>query len=157
MGSCRPRGLRLPRKLWGASAILHGLTAADVETYMRERHRRPSVSYATIKAGNRSRGKLPPKYVNPETGETWSGHARPPRWVAELKDRSRFLIVGAHTEYASSRAENTVVKRTGKSVSKPRGKLPPKYRNPDTGVTWSGHARPPVWIKDAKDRDKYRI
>jgi DNA-binding protein H-NS len=31
--------------------------------------------------------------------------------------------------------------------------LKPKYRNPDTGQTWTGHARPPAWIagKDYAD------
>jgi DNA-binding protein H-NS len=36
-------------------------------------------------------------------------------------------------------------------------KLPPKYRDPLSGATWSGHARPPAWIKDAPDRSVYLI
>lgn len=36
-------------------------------------------------------------------------------------------------------------------------KLPPKYRDPVSGATWSGHARPPAWIKDAPDRSAYLI
>jgi DNA-binding protein H-NS len=36
-------------------------------------------------------------------------------------------------------------------------KLPPKYRDPVSGATWSGHARAPAWIKDAPDRSVYRI
>jgi DNA-binding protein H-NS len=36
-------------------------------------------------------------------------------------------------------------------------KLPPKYRDPVSGLTWSGHARPPAWIKDAPDRDAFLI
>ncbi|SPB13900.1 histone family protein nucleoid-structuring protein H-NS [Caballeronia novacaledonica] len=38
-----------------------------------------------------------------------------------------------------------------------RPKLPPKYRDPLSGATWSGHARPPAWIKDAPDRSVYLI
>ncbi|MGF6767902.1 DNA-binding protein H-NS [Paraburkholderia sp. GAS199] len=38
-----------------------------------------------------------------------------------------------------------------------KSKLPPKYRDPVSGATWSGHARPPAWIKDAKDRSKFLI
>lgn len=38
-----------------------------------------------------------------------------------------------------------------------RGPQPPKYRNPETGETWSGMARPPTWIKDAKDREVFLI
>ncbi|CAG4893117.1 H-NS family nucleoid-associated regulatory protein [Paraburkholderia gardini] len=39
----------------------------------------------------------------------------------------------------------------------PVAKLPPRYRDPKTGATWSGHARAPAWIKDAKDRSVYLI
>ncbi|MFM0322624.1 H-NS histone family protein [Caballeronia glebae] len=38
-----------------------------------------------------------------------------------------------------------------------KSKLPPKYRDPESGATWSGHARPPAWIKDAPDRTVYLI
>ena len=52
--------------------------------------------------------------------------------------------------------------RLGDSASTPRkvskkGKLPARYRNPKTGETWSGWARPPAWIKNVKDRSKYLI
>ena len=33
---------------------------------------------------------LPPKYLNPKTGETWSGRGRAPAWLG--KNRGRFLI-----------------------------------------------------------------
>ncbi|WP_175952668.1 H-NS histone family protein [Burkholderia sp. BCC0405] len=32
----------------------------------------------------------PPKYLNPKTGETWSGRGRAPTWLG--KNRARFLI-----------------------------------------------------------------
>ncbi|VWC25321.1 H-NS histone family protein [Burkholderia lata] len=32
----------------------------------------------------------PPKYLNPKTGETWSGRGRSPTWLG--KNRARFLI-----------------------------------------------------------------
>lgn len=35
--------------------------------------------------------------------------------------------------------------------------LPPKYQDPKTGATWSGHGRAPAWIRDAKNRDKFLI
>ncbi|SAK87895.1 H-NS histone family protein [Caballeronia ptereochthonis] len=38
-----------------------------------------------------------------------------------------------------------------------KSKLPPKYRDPVSGATWSGHARPPAWIKDVPDRSVYLI
>ncbi|WP_342802414.1 H-NS family nucleoid-associated regulatory protein [Paraburkholderia panacisoli] len=33
--------------------------------------------------------------MNPKTGETWSGHARPPAWIKDVKDRSKFLIASS--------------------------------------------------------------
>lgn len=38
----------------------------------------------------------------------------------------------------------------------PRGIIPPKYRDPVSGATWSGLARPPAWIKD-RDRAPFLI
>ncbi|MGF6786114.1 H-NS family nucleoid-associated regulatory protein [Paraburkholderia sp. 35.1] len=38
-----------------------------------------------------------------------------------------------------------------------QGKAAPKYFDPKTGATWSGVARPPAWIKDAKDRSVFLI
>lgn len=36
-------------------------------------------------------GVLPPKYRNPETGQTWSGKGRAPNWL-EGRNREDFLI-----------------------------------------------------------------
>lgn len=33
----------------------------------------------------------------------------------------------------------------------------PKYRNPQTGDTWTGRGRPPAWIAGVKDREAFRI
>ncbi|MCG5075853.1 H-NS family nucleoid-associated regulatory protein [Paraburkholderia tagetis] len=43
------------------------------------------------KAASRSRASVAPKYRDPETGSTWSGRGKPPRWIAG-KDREKFLI-----------------------------------------------------------------
>ena len=37
------------------------------------------------------RGPQPPRYRNPDTGETWSGFGRVPRWLAG-ENRDEFLI-----------------------------------------------------------------
>ena len=37
-----------------------------------------------------------------------------------------------------------------------RGSVEPKYRDPETGQTWTGRGKPPVWIKD-KDRSQFEI
>ncbi|CAG9235861.1 Histone family protein nucleoid-structuring protein H-NS [Burkholderia gladioli] len=33
-----------------------------------------------------------PKYMDPETGSTWSGRGRPPAWIAKSENWDRFLI-----------------------------------------------------------------
>lgn len=38
-----------------------------------------------------------------------------------------------------------------------KGKSAPKYQHPKTGATWTGHGRAPVWIVEAKDRNKFLI
>jgi len=51
--------------------------------------------------------------------------------------------------------EGDIFGRTAKKVreSKP---VAPKYRNPETGVTWTGRGKPPVWIA-GKDREAFLI
>jgi DNA-binding protein H-NS len=39
----------------------------------------------------KAKGVLPPKYRHPETGQTWSGKGRPPKWL-NGGDRSAFVI-----------------------------------------------------------------
>lgn len=113
----------------------YGLTAKDIGNPSNKKSRRLNVN------GAGSKGKLPPKYMNPKTGETWSGHARPPSWIKDAKDRSKFLIKGQAPQ-ASVKSTRTV---------------PPKYRDPETGATWAGRGLPPAWIASAKNRDKFLI
>lgn len=40
---------------------------------------------------SRSRASVAPKYRDPDSGSTWSGRGKPPRWIAG-KDREKFLI-----------------------------------------------------------------
>jgi DNA-binding protein H-NS len=133
----------------------HGLTVADVAAHLGEK--RGAHAGTAAPAAVQGKGKLPPKYMNPATGETWSGHARPPRWIAGVKDRTHFLIDNGHA--ARKLAAKAAVKPAVKPIvgAQAKGKLPPKYRDPKTGATWSGHARPPAWIKNVKDRSQYLI
>lgn len=90
----------------------HGLTVDDLHAAPKARRGRPSLknsgSVEPKKRGRPSlklvgatgKGKstpkkksvLPDKYRNPKTGETWSGWARAPEWIRDVKDRSKFLI-----------------------------------------------------------------
>ncbi len=46
--------------------------------------------------------------------------------------------------------------RGSTASSKPKAKVPPKYRDPATGKTWSGRGKPPTWIAN-KDRAQFAI
>jgi DNA-binding protein H-NS len=76
--------------------IKHGLTTRDIEARAKARRERARLGLANgkTKSAGATKGKLPPKYRDPKTGATWSGHARPPAWIKNVKDRSRFLIDG---------------------------------------------------------------
>ena len=43
------------------------------------------------KASSRARASVASKYRDPDSGSTWSGRGKPPRWIAG-KDREKFLI-----------------------------------------------------------------
>ncbi len=51
---------------------------------------------------------------------------------------------------AGPKAASKAVKRKRTTVSKP------KYRNPETGATWTGHGKPPNWLKEAEAKGKKR-
>ena len=44
-----------------------------------------------------------------------------------------------------------------KSGPKPGNKVSPKYRDPQSGATWSGRGKTPKWINGAADRSAYAI
>ncbi|CAE6696293.1 H-NS family nucleoid-associated regulatory protein [Paraburkholderia domus] len=119
-------------------------------------------------ADNYVRGPQPAMYQDPTSGATWSGRGRAPAWIAEAKDRSKFLIAGgakatvATPAGAVSKAK-TAVKKTSKAVGaastkgQPKGQQPAKYRDPKSGATWSGRGPAPAWLAGAKDRTKFLI
>lgn len=73
--------------------IKHGLTTEDIERRAKARREaRLGIKSSAKKTATAAKGKLPPKYRDPKTGATWSGHARPPAWIKDVKDRSKFLI-----------------------------------------------------------------
>jgi DNA-binding protein H-NS len=46
---------------------------------------------AKVAKASRSRSGVAPKYRDPESGSTWSGRGKPPKWIAG-QDRDGFLI-----------------------------------------------------------------
>lgn len=47
--------------------------------------------------------------------------------------------------------------RRGKLAKQKTVPVEAKYRDPKTGVTWSGRGRAPAWIKDAKNWNRFLI
>ncbi|RAS33151.1 H-NS family nucleoid-associated regulatory protein [Paraburkholderia bryophila] len=64
-------------------------------------------------AGNYVRGPQPALYLDPKSGATWSGRGRAPAWIANAKNRSRFLIGGAG---AAADAKPMVTKAVAKKA-----------------------------------------
>jgi DNA-binding protein H-NS len=105
--------------------IKHGLTTEDIERRAkarRERERKVRLGVSSGKVGIASavKGKLPPKYRDPKTGATWSGHARPPAWIKDVKDRSKFLIDAAAAAAEPAVTAKAATKKTAakKAVAK---------------------------------------
>lgn len=153
---------RAPR--WIASAKNRDKFLVDASTVTAKP---ASVSKAQA-AGNYVRGPQPAMYRNPKSGATWSGRGRAPAWIAETKDRNKFLIAGgaeatdAVNAGVASKAK-AAVKKASKAVGatstkgQPKGPQPVKYRDPKSGATWSGRGPAPAWLAGAKDRAKFLI
>ncbi|MFM0498594.1 H-NS family nucleoid-associated regulatory protein [Paraburkholderia caledonica] len=130
---------------------------------------KPASASKAKTAGNYVRGPQPALYRDPKTGATWSGRGRAPAWIANVKDRSKFLIAGGgQATVAVTQGTAGKTKPAGKKTAKVasrakavgnyvRGPQPALYRDPKTGATWSGRARAPAWIANAKDRSKFLI
>lgn len=68
-------------------------------------------------------------------------------------------IVRAMQEYDISPEEITAAWRSATKATRrgsPRQVVPPKYRNPATGQTWSGRGRTPRWITEAEKQGRSR-
>lgn len=71
------------------------------------------------------------KYRDPKTGQTWTGHGRPPAWIAAAKDRDSFLIgAAAAPAKAAKQAKAKPVKAAKTTGSaKPAAKPTAKTRS----------------------------
>lgn len=124
----------------------HGVTVADIEAYVgKRRGRKPDIKAAARKPVSVAR------YRDPKTGATWTGHGRAPGWIANAKDRSRFLVA------VGTEGARAVAGKPAKAGNYIRGPQPALFQDPKTGATWSGRGRAPSWIANAKDRSKFLI
>jgi DNA-binding protein H-NS len=80
-----------------------------------------------------------------------------------VRKMREFDITLEELETALSRRKRPAAKRATKAASSGTTRAPvaPKYRDPDTGATWTGRGRAPRWIVEAeaqgKSRDEFLI
>ncbi|HUH60765.1 MAG TPA: H-NS histone family protein [Candidimonas sp.] len=60
-------------------------------------------------------------------------------------------IAAAYTKKATR-----APKQPGTSTTTVKRSVPPKYRHPDTGATWTGRGKPPRWITAAEAEGRKR-
>ncbi|MEN8503595.1 MULTISPECIES: H-NS family nucleoid-associated regulatory protein [Paraburkholderia] len=125
----------------------HGVTIADIESYLGKSGRGQKAASSKLPASHAGAAK----YRDPKTGATWTGHGRAPAWIANAKNRNRFLT---DVDTATPSVAATKQPKPGNYV---RGPQAPKYRDPESGATWSGRGKAPAWLAGAKDRTTYLI
>src|SRR5471032_929036 len=103
--------------------LVHGLTTKDIEAKAKEkREAKAGASKVKTKVIDTLKDAKPPKYQHPKTGATWTGHGRAPAWIAEAKNRNRFLIsAGAEATVAATvgtmRKAKTAAKKASTAVA----------------------------------------
>lgn len=59
-------------------------------------------------------------------------------------------------DYGFTLAELGLSRVKAGKIGRPRAGVAAKYRDPETGATWSGRGKPPRWIA-GKDREQFAI
>ena len=158
--------------------LAHGLTTVDIEAKAKAKRETKAVNGNTqsvkAKVASNLNGGTPPKYQHPKTGATWTGHGRAPAWIADAKDRTKFLIASGPTAVrvpgASPLSSVSPVSKAKSAAGKAslatsalaskghrKGPQPAKYLDPKTGATWSGRGPAPAWLAAAKDRTRFLV
>lgn len=77
--------------------------------------------------------------------------------ISSIKaDIKRFDIKPEEIFSSAKPGRKRKAKTAGKGRRKAASTVSPKYRDPETGKTWSGRGREPVWMR-GKNRDDYLI
>jgi DNA-binding protein H-NS len=149
------------KKLETQAQVLKAKAASGVLKQIHDLMARHQISIDDVsgffgKASGKTRAKAvrkvdSAKYVDPNTGATWSGRGRAPAWIVNASDRTAFLAAGGGD--STARTKVSVKRRTAAR----KGPQPALYRDPMSGLTWSGFGRAPGWIASAKDRSAFLI
>ncbi|AOJ08455.1 H-NS histone [Burkholderia sp. ABCPW 14] len=65
-------------------------------------------------------------------------------------------LQGKIAEYGLTAQDLGFAERARRGRPPKKGPLPPKYRDPKSGSTWSGRGKPPHWIV-GKNRERFLI
>jgi DNA-binding protein H-NS len=136
----------------------HGLTPADIAAHFGTRKRPGRAAGAASKSGPKratvaksaktaAKGKMPAKYIDRKTGETWSGHARPPAWIKDVKDRTKFLIDGASV--VANAGATSKAKPAGKTAAASKKTAAKKVVTRKSAATKKGAAKATAPAKKA--------
>jgi len=98
----------------------YGLTATDLGFGTGAR----KTAVKTVKTVKRrtARSAGVAKYRDPATGQTWTGHGRPPAWIVAAKNRDDFLIAGAASparKRAAAKKKAAGTRRGRKTIKTP--------------------------------------
>jgi DNA-binding protein H-NS len=93
----------------------YGLTAADIGL---AGGRARSVARKAPARASRSAGAA--KYRDPKSGQTWTGHGRPPAWIVGAKDRDAFLIDAPAAPTAAKKARVAKPAKAAKPAKTPK-------------------------------------
>lgn len=66
--------------------------------------------------------------------------------IERVKALMKKLGVSAQDLAAAGPRAKSAVKGRRRAAPKAASTVAPKYRDPDTGATWTGRGRPPVWL-----------
>ncbi|SAL80905.1 MULTISPECIES: H-NS family nucleoid-associated regulatory protein [Burkholderiaceae] len=125
----------------------HEITVEDLASYKRET---TDQAHSSVSPSDATRKGSVARYRDPKSGATWSGHGRAPGWIANAKNRDKFLFDGDSSAVAPA-------KKAVRAGNYPRGPQPSKYRDPASGAEWSGRGKAPSWLASAKDRTAFLI
>jgi len=77
----------------------YGITPTDIAAAFAKKTRTRSATVKTTRATAAKKPASPPKYKDPVSGKTWTGHGKPPRWIVAADQagtgREQFLIAKA--------------------------------------------------------------
>lgn len=88
-------------------------------------------------------------------GNTWTGRGPRPKWLREAlaagNSISKYEVTGSPRPSAAAPFEKPTLAAQVKTQAPVKSKVPVKYKNEETGDSWSGRGPKPAWLRTALD------